>query len=103
TAGLLSSIIGVATANIGKHGNPTRALNSSTYITTGIYFVLTAIVTVLFDFVLDAGTGHSYWFIWGSTVLGLLVGVVIGLATDYFTDDSRKPVHMVDTASESGP
>lgn len=103
TAGLLSSIIGVATANIGKHGNPTRALNSSTYITTGIYFVLTAIVTVLFDFVLDAGTGHSYWFIWGSTVLGLLVGVVIGLATDYFTDDSRKPVHMVATASESGP
>ncbi|MFA5223223.1 MAG: sodium/proton-translocating pyrophosphatase, partial [Bacilli bacterium] len=52
TAGLLSSIIGVATANIGKHGNPTRALNSSTYITTGIYFVLTAVVTVLFDFVL---------------------------------------------------
>lgn len=103
TAGLLSSIIGVATANIGKHGNPTRALNSSTYITTGIYFVLTAVVTVLFDFVLDAGTGHSYWFIWGSTVLGLLVGVVIGLATDYFTDDSRKPVHMVATASESGP
>nr|HPM07825.1 sodium/proton-translocating pyrophosphatase [Bacilli bacterium] len=62
TAGLLSSIIGVATANIGKHGNPTKALNSSTYITTAIFFVLTAVITILFDFVLDPGTGHSYWF-----------------------------------------
>ena len=33
--GLLASIIGIATARIGKHGNPTRALNSSTYVTTG--------------------------------------------------------------------
>ena len=103
TAGLLSSIIGVSTANIGKHGNPTKALNSSTYITTAIYFVLTAVIATLFDFVIDVGTGHVYWFIWGSTVLGLLVGVVIGLATDYFTDDSRKPVHMVAEASETGP
>ena len=35
--GLLASIIGIATARIGKHGNPTRALNSSTYVTTGIF------------------------------------------------------------------
>jgi K(+)-stimulated pyrophosphate-energized sodium pump len=103
TAGLLSSIIGVAPANIGEHANPTKALNSSTYLTTAIYFVLTAIITVIFDFVLDVGTGHIYWNIWGSAVLGLLVGVIIGLATDYFTDDSRKPVHMVGEASESGP
>lgn len=103
TAGLLSSIIGVSTANIGKSGNPTRALNGSTYITTAIYFVLTALITIIFDFAIDVGTGHVYWYIWGSTVLGLLVGVVIGLATDYFTDDSRKPVHMVAVASESGP
>ncbi|MFA5481350.1 MAG: sodium-translocating pyrophosphatase [Bacilli bacterium] len=103
TAGLLSSIIGVSLANIGKNGNPTRALNSSTYITTAIYFVITAGITALFDFVIHPSSEHVYWFIWGSTVLGLLVGVVIGLATDYFTDDSKKPVHMVGIASESGP
>jgi len=102
-AGLLSSIIGVSTARIGKQGNPTRALNTSTYTTTAIYFLLTAGITALFDFALDVNVGHDYWFIWGSTILGLLVGVVIGLATDYFTDDSRKPVHMVAIASESGP
>src|SRR5699024_10905363 len=47
--GLLASIIGIATARIGKHGNPTRALNSSTYVTTGIFLVLTALATAVFD------------------------------------------------------
>ena len=47
--GLLSSIIGIATARIGKNGSPTKALNSSTYVTTGIFLVLSALATVLID------------------------------------------------------
>lgn len=92
--GLLASILGVMTAKIGKHGNPTKALNSSTYVTTAIYAVLTAIATVAFGF---------RWEIWAACVLGLLVGVIIGITTDYFTDDTKKPVHMVAHASHSGP
>ena len=92
--GLLASIIGVMTARIGKHGNPTRALNSSTYVTTGIYAVLTAGATYLL---------HYSWRIWGACIVGLAVGVIIGLTTDYFTDDSKKPVHFVAHASQSGP
>ncbi len=92
--GLLSSIIGVATARIGKHGNPTRALNSSTYVTTAIFAVLTALATYLFDF---------RWEIWGATAVGLLVGTVIGITTDYFTNDLKPPVRAVAKASQSGP
>ncbi len=92
--GLLASIIGVATAKMGKNGNPTHALNSSTYVTTGIFAVLTALATWAF---------HFEWRIWGASVIGLLVGVIIGIASDYFTDDSKKPVHLVAKASESGP
>ncbi|MCE5235264.1 MAG: sodium-translocating pyrophosphatase [Clostridiaceae bacterium] len=102
--GLLASIIGVATARIGKHGNPTRALNSSTYVTTGIFAVLTAIATFVFtsmpQYTLPNG---GNWRIWGASVSGLLIGVIIGITTDYFTDDSKKPVHMVAKASKSGP
>ena len=43
--GLLASIIGVMTARIGKNGSPTRALNSSTYVTTATFIVLTAAAT----------------------------------------------------------
>ncbi len=92
-AGLFASIIGVATARMGKHGNPTKALNSSTYVTTVIFGVLTAISTWAF---------HFEWRIWGASAVGLLVGVIIGIASDYFTDDTKKPVHNVAKASETG-
>jgi len=53
--GLLASIIGVMTARIGKNGSPTKALNSSTYVTTGIYIALTAAATAVFN--LSGGSG----------------------------------------------
>jgi K(+)-stimulated pyrophosphate-energized sodium pump len=92
--GLLASIIGVAMARIGKNGNPTTALNNSTYITTTVYIILTALATAVFGF---------DWRIWGACIIGLLVGVVIGIATDYFTDDKKNPVKYVARASRSGP
>ncbi len=92
--GLLSSIIGVMAARMGKKGDPTMALNMSTYLTTGIFAVLTAAATVVFQF---------DWRIWGATAVGLFVGVIIGITSDYFTNDNKKPVRNVAKASESGP
>ncbi len=92
--GLLASIIGVFTANMKEGGDPTRALNMNTYVTTAIYAVLTAVATYAFDF---------NWRIWGASAVGLAVGTVIGIASDYFTNDNKKPVHMVAKACESGP
>ncbi len=92
--GLISSIIGIATARIGKGGTPTKALNSSTYVTSGVFVVLTALATLIFR-------GFS-WRIWGASTVGLVVGVIIGLTTDYFTDDSKPIVKKVAHASRSG-
>lgn len=93
--GLFASILGIATGRIGKHGSPSRALNSSTYVTTGIYLVLTAIATYIFD-------GFE-WRIWGASIVGLLVGTIIGITTNYFTDDTKPIVKRVAAASKSGP
>ncbi len=93
--GLLASLLGIATARVGKKGDPTRALNSSTYVTTLIYLLLTAGATALLP-------GFS-WRIWGAAAVGLLVGVIIGVTTDYFTDDSKPIVKKVARASASGP
>lgn len=92
--GLLASIIGVFTANMKEGGDPTRALNTNTYVTTIIYGVLTAVATYAFGF---------NWRIWGASAIGLVVGTIIGIASDYFTNDNKKPVHMVAKACESGP
>ena len=92
--GLLASMVGVMTARMKEGGDPTLALNTNTYVTTGLYGVLTAAATWAFGF---------SWRIWGASVIGLLVGVIIGLASDYFTDDKRPPVRAVAKACESGP
>ncbi|NLL07145.1 MAG: sodium-translocating pyrophosphatase [Clostridiaceae bacterium] len=92
--GLLSSIIGVATARIGEKGDPNKALNSSTYVTTAIYAVLTALSTYIFGL---------EWRVWGATAIGLIVGTVIGITSDYFTNDAKPIVQAVANASKSGP
>ena len=91
--GLLASIIGVYFARMSGN-NATGALNKSTYITTGIFIALTALESLIFGF---------DWRIWGASTVGLLVGVVIGIASDYFTDDSKKPVRAAAKAAQSGP
>ena len=48
--GLLSSIIGVATARIGKNGDPNKALSSSTYVTTAVFAVLSLLLQPTFWF-----------------------------------------------------
>ena len=93
--GLLASIIGIACARVGKNGNPTQALNSSTYSTTLLFIVLTGAATWFLD-------GFE-WRIWGASAVGLVVGVIIGITTDYFTDDSKPIVRRVAHASQSGP
>jgi K(+)-stimulated pyrophosphate-energized sodium pump len=92
--GLFASMIGVLSARMKEGGDPTRALNTNTYVTTIIFGILTAVATAVFDF---------RWEIWGASAIGLVVGVVIGIASDYFTNDVRPPVHAVAKACESGP
>ncbi len=92
--GLIASIIGIACARVGKKGNPTGALNASTYTTTAVFLALTAIFTCFFE--------GFQWRIWGASAVGLIVGVIIGITTDYFTDDSKPIVKRVAHASRSG-
>lgn len=92
--GLLSSIIGIMFGRISKNGSPTSALNNCTYITTFLFAVLTGIETFVFNF---------DWRYWGATIIGLVVGVIIGIASDYFTNDAKRPVRLVSKASASGP
>jgi len=93
-SGLLASIIGVLVARISKGADPTAALNKLTYITTAVFVAITGLATAIFDF---------SWRYWAAAMLGLGVGVIIGIATDYFTNDLRKPVQQVASASQSGP
>lgn len=92
--GLLASIIGVLLAKIKQGQDPTHALNISTYTTSLVFFVLSLLTTILFKFP---------WQLWLATIVGLFVGVVIGIVSDYFTNDKNSPVRKVAEMSVSGP
>ncbi len=92
--GLLASIIGVLVAKVGRKGNPGKALNNGTYLTCGIFAVLT----------LAAFLGFGYEMrLWGAAMLGMAAGVVIGFTSEFFTGDDKKPVSKVAEACKSGP
>lgn len=95
TLGLFASIIGVLASRLGKNGSPSRALNGGTYLTCGIFFALTLAATLL--------TPGFELGLWIAAMVGMLVGVVIGITSDFFTGDDKKPVENVARACQSGP
>jgi K(+)-stimulated pyrophosphate-energized sodium pump len=92
--GLLASIFGVLLARVNDDGNPGKALNSGTILTCVIFAVLSFIASLASNFNLR---------IWGATMLGMLVGVIIGFTSDFFTGDDKKPVAKVAESCKSGP
>ena len=78
---------------VGKDGDPGRALNSGTVITTVIFGVMAAIVIIFGNYEIE-----TLW----ATLAGLITGVIIGFTSDYFTGDGRPPVVETARVSSSG-
>ncbi len=91
TLGIAASLIGLQLVRVGKGGDPGKALNRGTIITTVIFAVFAAIIVFLGNY--DIST------LW-ATLAGLVTGVIVGFTSDYYTGDGRPPV--VETAKVSG-
>ncbi len=92
--GLFASIIGVLCSHINKKGTPSHALNNGTYLTCILFATLTLIATLLCDFNIR---------IWLASIIGMLIGIIIGLTSNYFTGDDKMPVIKVAKSSQKGP
>jgi K(+)-stimulated pyrophosphate-energized sodium pump len=91
--GIVSSTIGIQLVRVGKNGKPGTALNLGTVFSCVIYAVLAGILFLLMGWNLGALI---------ATVSGLVVGVIIGFTTDYFTDDAFHPVRRTAEIAKSG-
>ncbi len=91
TLGILASLIGIRFVRVDKGGNPSRALNGGTIITTMIFAALATALVLL--------GGYNLGLLW-ATLAGLVTGVVIGFTSDYYTSARFRPV--VETARVSG-
>jgi K(+)-stimulated pyrophosphate-energized sodium pump len=97
--GIFASILGVAIVRVGKKGNPGKALNLGTYLTCVIFAVLTFVIMYFLEFNLNL---ESKLAIWGTAVIGLLAGIIIGITTDYFTSIDKAPTIKTAEASQTG-
>jgi len=102
--GLFATLIGIVLTKFQTKDNPGKALNNGTYLTTlvfaGINLLLTLIVTTVGE--LSAAGAQKVWMNFIAQVMGLFAGVMIGITTDYYTDDSKKPTQKVAASSEKG-
>ncbi|WP_371805056.1 sodium-translocating pyrophosphatase [Candidatus Lokiarchaeum ossiferum] len=102
--GLIASIIGIFIIAKMEKQSPGKALNIATWLATGLFIAFAALFTLLTTTVSDL-TGDMkarLWRNWGSASIGVIAGLVIGLTTDYYTDDSKHPTQAVAESSQQG-
>lgn len=91
--GIFSSIIGTLVILLGKGKNVYGALRNSLFIATILIAVLGGLAT---------------WYAlkrlepFYAMLAGLLAGTIIGLSTEYFTSEKRKPARGIAKASQTG-
>ena len=92
--GIISAIIGALVVILGKGKNVYGALRNSLFISTFLTALLGGVATWYLI---------GRWEPIGAMVAGLLGGIIIGLSTEYFTSEKRKPAQGIAEASKTGP
>ena len=97
--GIVLSIIGIFAVRTNESAT-IRQLLKALAVGTNLSSVLIAIST--FGILYLLGLDNWYW-ISCSVIIGLLVGIVIGQATEYYTSQSYKPTQRVSESGLTGP
>jgi K(+)-stimulated pyrophosphate-energized sodium pump len=97
--GIILSIIGIFAVRT-KEDAGIKQLLKALATGTNLSSVLIAISTFAILYLL--GINNWAW-LGGSVVVGLLVGIAIGQATEYYTSQSYKPTQRVSASGKTGP
>jgi K(+)-stimulated pyrophosphate-energized sodium pump len=90
-SGIIASLVGIFIISKLEKQSPGKALNLATYMATGLFIAFAALFTLFVTTsTTDTAIKITLWLNWVSASIGVLAGLVIGLTTDYFTDDSKK-------------
>ena len=100
--GVLLSILGIYLVKT-KEGAGMKELLRALAIGTNTAAVLIAVATFgIFAWLFGTDT-NQWWHVSLSVVVGLLAGVIIGRATEFYTSQSYKPTQKVSESSQTGP
>ncbi len=99
--GLLASLVGIGMMKLLERTDPAAALRNVTFIAAALFLTAMFFVVRAMDFqMVEGGRAYPALGPWIAIVAGTLVGVAIGLVTEYYT--SMKPVHRIAEASNTG-
>ncbi len=96
--GIIASIVGIFAVKSGEHARQKellKALNRGINLSAVLILIFTVIMVYL---VLPENKG-----VIGSIISGLIAGIIIGKATEYYTSDEYKPTRSIVKAAETGP
>jgi K(+)-stimulated pyrophosphate-energized sodium pump len=97
--GTMLSIIGIFAVYVKKGASQKDLLNA---LGRGVNLSSLLIFIASF-FILKALDLPNYTGIWGAIVVGLITGIVIGKATEYFTSQEYKPTRAIAESAATGP
>ena len=97
--GVVLSVISIFTVRT-KEGAGMAQLLKSMSVGTNLAAVLSGVATFGVLYILGF---DNWWQLSCSVVAGLLAGVIIGKATEYYTSHSYKPTQKLAEASQTGP
>ncbi|MEX2467671.1 MAG: sodium-translocating pyrophosphatase [Gemmatimonadota bacterium] len=101
--GLLASLLAIGMMKLLERSNPAAALRNVTFIAAGLFLaVMFIVVQTLGITFTDAASGRAYSTLgpWIAILAGTLVGISIGLVTEYYT--AFGPVKKIAESSETG-
>ena len=97
--GVILSIIGIFVVRTKEGANMKQLMGA---LNRGIN--LAAVLTAVFSYVILYFLGIENWALIAScVVVGLLVGVIIGKSTEYYTSQSYKPTRRIAESGQTGP
>lgn len=99
TVGIILSIIGIFMVKT-KEGATQKDLLKSLSLGVNISSVLIVFASYAILSILEI---ENVLGVWGSIVIGLLVGIVIGKATEYYTSEEYKPTQKIAESTQTGP
>lgn len=103
--GIISSIIASFFVRTGENSNPQTALNKGLWGTNlltaiGSYAAIKMLLPATFDTGSVILTPNKVFI---AVICGLVVNVLIGLITEYYTSNNKKPAQSIAQASLTGP
>ncbi|UCC25026.1 MAG: sodium-translocating pyrophosphatase [Gemmatimonadales bacterium] len=101
--GLLASVVGIVMMKVLERTSPAAALRNVTFIAAGLFLAVMFVVVQSMGFQIvnpESGALYPSWGPWAAIVAGTLVGIFIGLVTEYYT--AASPVRKIADASQTG-